>query len=376
MDERLVLLDSAVVAVTGARRAQDLILAFERRGAQVLHAPMLSGDHPAPDPVIAADTQMILDLAPQWIVATTGIGMRFWLESADRSGLGQALRELMTQTRCLARSAKAVGGLKAAGVLPAWTAAKETDANVAGWLRQKALPGDGIAVQLHGGHAKAYDGLADDGLDVVSVMPYRTGPPSDLPRAQALVAALVGEEVDVLTFTSPGAVRNLVAVAEQLGADHAKALRLVTRGHTAVAVVGPVTAGTCEDAGLVVRMSPTRYRSMDLVREVEAWAARREYESPLEVMLNPATSSALVGGTEIVLGKREYMVLAMLSRRSGSVCRTEELLTQGWGHEAPEGGETVKHQIARLRRKLDGSPVQIQTVRGIGYRLTACAVSV
>lgn len=30
--------------------------------------------------------------------------------------------------------------------------------------------------------------------------------------------------------------------------------RAVTRGRTAVAVVGPVTAGTCEDVGLVVRM--------------------------------------------------------------------------------------------------------------------------
>lgn len=28
----------------------------------------------------------------------------------------------------------------------------------------------------------------------------------------------------------------------------------MTRGRTAVAVVGPVTAGTCEDVGLVVRM--------------------------------------------------------------------------------------------------------------------------
>ncbi len=358
-------MESTVVAVTGARRGQDLVDAFERRGATVIHAPMLSGDHPADDAEIVADTEVILGLRPQWIVATTGIGMRLWLEAAERAGLRGRLEDLMAGTRCIARSAKAEGGLVGAGITPAWVSPKETDATVAAWLASRALPGDAVAVQLHGGHPRAYDGLVDAGLDVVSVMPYRTGPPTDLARARELVDALVAEEVDVLTFTSPGAVRNLVDVA---GAD-ADALRAVARTRTAVAAVGPVTAGTCEDVGLPVRMSPVRYRSMDLVREVEAWLARREWERPVEVVMNPGDSSAIVDQTEIPLGQREYLVLATLSRRGGSVCRTEELITQGWGHEVPEDAGTVKHQVARLRRKLEGTSVGIQTVRGVGYRL-------
>jgi DNA-binding response OmpR family regulator len=108
---------------------------------------------------------------------------------------------------------------------------------------------------------------------------------------------------------------------------------------------------------------------MDLVREVAAWVDRQEWEAPAEVVLNPSRSSALVDDSEIVLGKREYLVLATLSRRSGTVCRTEELLIEGWGHEAPDDARTVKHQVARLRRKLDGTSVAIQTVRGVGYKL-------
>lgn len=362
-------MESVVVAVTGARRGTDLVAAFERRGAQVVHAPMLSGDHPAPDVDIAADTEVVLGAAPQWVVATTGVGMRLWLESAERAGLRDRLVELMAGTRCVARSAKAEGGLLAAGIRPAWTSPRETDATVADWLAGHALPGDVIAVQLHGGHPRAYDHLVDRGLDVVSVMPYRTGPPTDLDSARDLAARLLAGEVDVLTFTSPGAVRNLVEVAAQLTPGGAEALAAVTRTRTAVAAVGPVTAGTCEDAGLLVRMSPARYRSMDLVREVEAWVARQPWDQPAEVVLNPARSTALVDDSEILLGKREYLVLATLSRRSGSVCRTEELLVQGWGHEAPEDAGTVKHQVARLRRKLEGTSVAIQTVRGVGYKL-------
>ena len=302
-------------------------------------------------------------------MATTGVGMRLWLESAGRSGQRDDLVAMLSGTRCLARGAKAAGGLGGAGVTPVWTAPKETDATVVAWLAQRALPGDGVAVQLHGGHPRAYDTLVDAGMDVVSVMPYRTGPPTDLEAAAGLVESILAEEVDVLTFTSPGAVRNLVDVAEGFGPDAGARLREVTNGPTAIAAVGPVTAGTCEDLGLLVRIQPTRFRSMDLVREVEGWVDRQPYDPSVHVSLNPSASSAVVGDVEIALGKREYLVLATLSRRSGGVCKPEELLLQGWGHEAPDDPSTVKHQVARLRRKLDGTSVGIQTVRGVGYRL-------
>ena len=366
-------MESTVVAVTGARRGQELVDAFARRGATVVHAPMLSGDHPAADEEIAVDTRLILDLQPQWIVATTGVGMRLWLESAGRAGHHADLTALLQRTRCLARGAKAAGGLAGAGVKPVWTAPRETDATVAGWLAQHALPGDGVAVQLHGGHPRAYDVLADMGMDVVSVLPYRTGPPTDMDRARDLVERLLAGEVDVIAFTSPGAVRNLVDVAESFGEDCTTLLRAIVTTRTAIAAVGPVTAGTCEDLGLLVRMQPTRYRSMDLVREVESWVARQPHEPSTHVTLDPSASAARVDDIVISLGKREYLVLATLSRRSGGVCRTEELLVSGWGHEAPDDASTVKLQVARLRRKLDGTSVAIQTVRGVGYRLVAAS---
>ena len=362
-----------VVVVTGTRRGQELVDAFARREAEVRHVPMLSGDHPAPDEEIATDTRMILDLQPQWVVATTGVGMRLWWETARRAGLHDDLVGLLQRTRCVARGAKAAGGLAVGGIRPDWTAPKETDATVVSWLAQHALKGDAVAVQLHGGHPRAYDCLVDNGIDVVSVMPYQTGPPVDLDAAVGLVESLLAGEVDVLTFTSPGAVRNLVEVADAHVEGGGARLAEVTATRTAVAAVGPVTAGTCEDLGMLVRIQPARYRSMDLVREVEGWVARQQYEPSAHVVLNPSASSARVDDLEIVLGKREYLVLATLSRRAGGVCRTEDLLVAGWGHETPDDPGTVKHQVARLRRKLDGTSVGIQTVRGVGYRLVRVA---
>lgn len=260
-----------VVAVTGARRSSDLVEAFARRGATVRHAPLVSGDQPVGDAEIARATQAVLDLSPTWVVASTGVGMRLWLESAARSGHRDALVRLLSSARCLARGPKAAGGLGAVGVRPLWTAPEQTDAAVATWLSRRAGPGEGVAVQQHGGHPHAYDVLAPGGIEVVSVTTYRTGSPTDVPAATALVAAVLSGDVDVVTLTSPGAVRGLVDIARRLGG--AERLQDLSSTTLAVAAVGPVTAEACAELGLRVRIQPSRFRSMDLVREVDRWVA-------------------------------------------------------------------------------------------------------
>ena len=113
-------------------------------------------------------------------------------------------------------------------------------------------------------------------------------------------------------------------------------------------------------------------RSISLcARSLQSGVCGGGHRQRLVCTLDPSASAARVDDIVISLGKREYLVLATLSRRSGGVCRTEELLVSGWGHEAPDDASTVKHQVARLRRKLDGTSVAIQTVRGVGYRLVA-----
>lgn len=71
----------------------------------------------------------------------------------------------------------------------------------------------------------------------------------------------------------------------------------------------------------------------------------------------------------MTLGERVYAVLAALVRRPGVVCPPDQLLSEAWGFDAPADPSAIKHQIARLRRKLAGSGVDIRTVRGVGYRL-------
>lgn len=365
-------MQGARVAVTGTRKGDELSAMLERRGAEVLRGPTLAGDVPAPVEDVLADTRAVLDAEPRWLVATTGVGMRMWTDIADADGLGGALRAMAGRVPCVARSPKAVGGLAGLGTVPAWVSPNNTDRDVVSWLRGRLLPGETIVVQLHGGSATVYDQLRDHGVDLLSVVPYRWELPADPEPARDVIRAALAGELDVIMFTSAGAVTNLFVLAQEMGADVTAALRQALAGAVAVASVGPVTAEAVEVQGGVNTVVPRRWRTADLVRGTEAWWQRRhEVATDLGLRLRPDRSCVEFDGRQVELGTREYAVLAALSRRPGVLMRTDELITEAWGHEAPADASTVKHQVARLRRKLHGSGVRIETVRGAGYRMVA-----
>jgi uroporphyrinogen-III synthase len=361
------------VGVTAFRKGEELVAALRRRGAEVLHGPTVGGDEPVPEAEIAADTDAVLAAEPDWLVASTGVGMRLWVAAAEASGHLEALKEAAARARCVARGAKAVGGLGGLGVRPVWASAAQTDADVAGWLANRVLPGEAVAVQLHGGQVDTtFRPVTDAGADVVSVATYRHALPEDLAPAERLVRAVVDGTVDVVTFTSPGAARNLVAVAARMGPELDDRLRTAFRSTVATAVIGPVTSSALEELGVPVWITPARWHTGDLLRALGSWTDRRAVvpHAPPRLRLVPTDHSVVdPDGRRVVLGERGYAVLAALARRPGVVVAPTQLLAEAWGHSAPHDESAIKHQVARLRRKLAGAGVDIHTVRGVGYRL-------
>jgi uroporphyrinogen-III synthase len=361
------------VGVTAHRKGRELVAALERRGAEVLHGPTLAGDAPVPTGEILADTEAVLDAAPDWIVASTGVGVRLWAEAAKTHDRLEALRDVAARARCVARGAKAVGGLQALGVRPVWSSSAQTDADVAGWLARRVLPGEVVAWQLHGAAVAAtFDPVVEAGGDVLSVVTYRHAMPEDLAPALALVDALVDGHLDVVTLTSPGAARNLLRIAREHRPDAADALVEALRSRVATAVIGPVTSSALEEEGIPSWITPSRSRTGDLLRSLDAWVLRRDdvAAAPPRLRLLPGSQAVRTAcGEEVELGERGYAVLAALARRPGVVCSPEQLLAEAWGHVAPDDPSAVKHHVARLRRKLGDRGVEIRTVRGVGYRL-------
>lgn len=265
------------VGVTGARKAAQLAAAFERRGAVPVVGPLVTTDQPVADEEIVTATDAIIAAGPAWVVASTGVGMRLWAEVAERHDRAEALGQVLAGARRVARGAKAVGGLAAFGLRPEHVTEEEIDEAVAGWIIAHAPAGETVAVQLHGGDTGAYDVLADVGYELLTVRPYVAGrPPEDEARARELIRRIVDGDLDVVTFTSPGAARNLYGLAEQMGADVAASLDDVLGDEVAVAVVGPVTAEVFERRDVPIAVAPERHRQGELVRAVERWAAGRD----------------------------------------------------------------------------------------------------
>jgi two-component system response regulator MprA len=77
-------------------------------------------------------------------------------------------------------------------------------------------------------------------------------------------------------------------------------------------------------------------------------------------------------GAPVPLTDTEFRLLEHLMHNAGKVCRRYELLEQVWGYQFDPGSNVVDVFIRRLRNKLEaaGCPPRIETVRGIGYRLS------
>ncbi len=80
---------------------------------------------------------------------------------------------------------------------------------------------------------------------------------------------------------------------------------------------------------------------------------------------------AWVGASELALTAKEFDVLALLDERRGAVVTREDLMSRVWDENWFGSTKTLDTTVGRLRQKLvDGSaPIQLDTVRGVGFRL-------
>jgi two-component system, OmpR family, response regulator len=91
-----------------------------------------------------------------------------------------------------------------------------------------------------------------------------------------------------------------------------------------------------------------------------------------ELCLDPATHEVHRGDTPIELTPREFGLLEFLLRRAGDVVSRMEILHGVWDAHYDGDSNVVEVYIHYLRGKIDKpfGRSSVETVRGIGYRLT------
>ncbi|HLT32000.1 MAG TPA: response regulator transcription factor [Myxococcaceae bacterium] len=89
-----------------------------------------------------------------------------------------------------------------------------------------------------------------------------------------------------------------------------------------------------------------------------------------EIALDSGRHEVTVAGQPVVLTALEFRLLHTLLERPDRVQTREVLLSDVWGIQAEIHTRTVDTHIKRLREKLGPSGDIIETVRGVGYKLT------
>jgi two-component system response regulator MprA len=98
----------------------------------------------------------------------------------------------------------------------------------------------------------------------------------------------------------------------------------------------------------------------------------RSPERPSGLALDPVTHSATTPLGSVRLTPTEFRILAAIMSRPGEVVRRHAVVAAGWPEGAYVADNTLDSYLRRVRSKLEGveSPTSIETVRGVGYRLT------
>ena len=77
----------------------------------------------------------------------------------------------------------------------------------------------------------------------------------------------------------------------------------------------------------------------------------------------------------VELTATEFRLLALLMERRGRVQGRDSLLNDVWGYESVIDTRTVDTHVRRLREKLGSLASYIETIRGVGYRISEGALA-
>ncbi len=88
-----------------------------------------------------------------------------------------------------------------------------------------------------------------------------------------------------------------------------------------------------------------------------------------DLTLDSTTGEFRLNDQALSLTPREHSVLTHLVMRRGSTVKKSALFDDVFGLEADTDPSVIEIYVHRVRKKLEGSNVQIATLRGLGYLL-------
>lgn len=367
-------LEGFVVGVTADRRSAEQAELLERRGAAVVRGATIRTLYLASDDDLRAATEAVIDDPPDYLVATTGIGIRAWLETASAWGRDEDLVAALAAAKTLARGPKAAAALDAVGLAVWARSPTEQLQGLIDVLLAEDLGGRRVVVQEDGVPRPELEAIfAAAGARVLRVPVYRWRLPEDRGPALGLVDAVLDGAVDAVTFTSAPALHNLFAIAGEAGAGDDVRRAFNDRGVLA-ACIGPVCAAGARAEGIAAPVAPDVGRLGLMMRVLsDRLGARRRAYRGIDGEVVVQGSLVVTGDRRTTLTRLEREVFEALAEAPpGAVVSRATLLARCWG--SPDGDpHRLEVTVARLRRRLGPFGAAVAVVPGRGYRLDASA---
>jgi uroporphyrinogen III methyltransferase/synthase len=247
--ERRPLAGRRIVVTRPREQAAALADRLEALGAEVLAVPTIVLE-PPDDPAIF-DRAVAGAVSYDWIVFTSVNGVRAFFERF--AARGRDVRTLGS-VRLAAIGSETARVLDAMLLRPALVPKEYRAEALVEAFAGESIEGRRVLLpRAAGARAVLPDELRRLGAAVDDVAAYRTRPPTAA-EAEALLRAFDGDQLDVVTFTSSSTVRNFVLL---VGPERLQTMRV--RGRPLVACLGPVTAETAREHGLVAAVQPGTY---------------------------------------------------------------------------------------------------------------------
>ncbi len=185
-------------------------------------------------------------------------------------------------------------------------------------------------------------------------------------EAVALFGADQPFDVLVMDIGLPDADGRDVVQALKSAGQHAPVLFL-----TALSATHEMLSGFAAGADDYV-VKPFELKEVLARLEVLARRGRGARPTAGGLVLDPVAHAARTEHGEVPLTPTEFRMLAAIASRPGEVVRRRAVVAAGWPDGAAVTENTIDSFIRRIRSKLEviDSPSRIETVRGVGFRLT------
>jgi DNA-binding response OmpR family regulator len=197
-------------------------------------------------------------------------------------------------------------------------------------------------------------------------------------RANGFTPTVVADGPTGYDYAMTGEFDLVVLDINLPGMDGFEVLRRLRRAGNAIPVIILTARTSTSDtvAGLeggADDYMPKPFRFEELLARVRLrLRSERREDAPVlahgDLLLDLLTRRAEVAGRSVDLSAREFALAETFLRNPGRVLSREQLLSHVWGYDFEPGSNVVDVYVRYLRRKLGAA--RIETVRGMGYRLT------